>query len=270
MANQISLSSESSSGENDDTNYSAKLLDLEALNCPICRDPLTTSIYQCDSGHIACSICCEELGNICPYCDFPIGQIHCSAMERVLQSVLVPCPNAKLGCTKSFSYGTELTHKRECIFSRCYCPAENCDYSGSYKDLYSHFGIHKGRGRYNYLFLFDQPAEIYFELSEYTSVVMKENKNGLLFVVHCFREPHGIYVTVNFIAPSAVEVGDFSCHISSLVKNYYMVFVLPKIKGIRKMSFETPKEDFMLVPSYFLRGSQALKLKMLVKKLNQG
>ncbi|XP_024014475.1 E3 ubiquitin-protein ligase SINA-like 7 [Eutrema salsugineum] len=207
MAEQINLSSRSSSDENDETNCSAMLLDLEALNCPICFDALTSSIFQCDNGHIACSTCCDKLMNKCPSCDSPVGQIRCRAMERVISAIIVPCPNAKLGCTKSFSYGTELTHEKECAFSRCYCPAENCDYTGSYKDIYSHFDVHKGEARYNYQFLFDEYSIINFELTEFTSVVLKGHEAGILFVVQCFSEPHGVCVTVSCIAPSVLEVG---------------------------------------------------------------
>ncbi|KAL1207001.1 E3 ubiquitin-protein ligase SINA-like 8 [Cardamine amara subsp. amara] len=81
---------------------------------------------------------------------------------------------------------------------------------------------------------------------------MKEYIDGLLFVVQCFIESYGVYVTVRCIAPSALEVGEFSCHISTCVEKYNMTFESPKVKRIRKLSFQTPKEDFMLVPSYLL------------------
>ncbi|CAA7055662.1 unnamed protein product [Microthlaspi erraticum] len=85
----------------------------------------------------------------------------------------------------------------------------------------------------------------------------------------CFREPHGISVIVSCVAPSALEVGEFSCHISAVEENYNMTFELPKVKRVRELSLETPEDDFMLVPSYFLRGRQALKVRVCIRKLNQ-
>lgn len=46
LGNQSSLPCESSNDENDVDNCSAKLVDLKALDCPICTDALTTPILQ--------------------------------------------------------------------------------------------------------------------------------------------------------------------------------------------------------------------------------
>ncbi|KAL1226047.1 E3 ubiquitin-protein ligase SINA-like 7 [Cardamine amara subsp. amara] len=273
LENQSSLSI----GENNYNNCSAKFLDLEALDCPICTDPLTTTILQCENGHIACSTCCNKLRNKCPSCALPIGHIRCRAMERVLEAVIVQCPNAKFGCTQKFSYGKKLTHEKECTFSLCSCPARNCNYAGYFKDLFTHFFIiHYGETGYNYQFIFGKSLEVCFELTDYTSIVMKEYIDSLLFVVQCFIESYGVYVTVSCIAPSALEVGEFSCHISTVVEKYNMTFESCKVKRIRKLNLQTPKEDFMLVPSYLLfehqSGNlkrQALKLRICINKLNQ-
>lgn len=227
--------------------------------------------FQCDNGHISCSTCCNKLRNKCPSCALPIGHIRCRAMERVIKAVIVPCPNVKFGCTQKFSYGEELTHEKECTFSLCSCPARYCNYTGFYKDLYSHFKTHEGVTEYSCPFTFGDKytAEVYLALGKYTSFVMKEYNDGLLFVVQYFIEPHGVFVTVSCIAPSALEVGEFSCHISTVVEKYKMTFDLPKVKRIRKLIFQTPEEDFMLVPTYFLHGRKALKLRLCISKLNQ-
>ncbi|CAA7055659.1 unnamed protein product [Microthlaspi erraticum] len=276
--------------ENDDTNSSAMLLDLEALNCPICYDALTSSIFQCDNGHLACSTCCSKLKNKCPSCTLPVGHSRCRAMERVIQSVIVPCPK---GCTKSFSYGKELAHEKEChiyssvlqrtsdsavtinvsrekerAISLCSCPAEKCDYSGSYYNLYDHFKTHTSERGCGYRLTAGGFPEV-VELTEDTSVVMNESRDGLLFVVQCFSEPHGVYVTMNCIAPCVPEVCEFSCRISTVMEEYNMPFDLPKVKRVRKLSLETPRDDFMLVPRYCLRGRQAFKLRICVRKLTQ-
>ncbi|KAL1206998.1 E3 ubiquitin-protein ligase SINA-like 7 [Cardamine amara subsp. amara] len=101
--------------------------------------PVIEPIEMCDNGHVACSCCCPKLSNKCPACASSIGQIRCRAMESVLESIFVPCRNEKLGCTQNVSYVKESTHAKECYFSPCSCPVQDCDYTGSYKDLYSHY-----------------------------------------------------------------------------------------------------------------------------------
>ncbi|CAA7055657.1 unnamed protein product [Microthlaspi erraticum] len=179
----ISSPSRSSNGENDAANSSEMLLDLEALSCPICCDALTSTIFQCENGHLACRTCCNKLRNKFPYCDLPVGRIRCRAMERVIKAVIVPCPNAKLGCTKSFSYGKEIIHGKECVFYLCSCPAKNCSYSGSYKKLYNHFQTHENERGCSYRFIAGESREVYFELTEYNSVFMSEYEAGLLSIV---------------------------------------------------------------------------------------
>ncbi|CAD5333337.1 unnamed protein product [Arabidopsis thaliana] len=118
------------------------MLDFDVLDCPICCEPFTIPIFQCDNGHLACSSCCPKLSNKCPACTLPVGHSRCRAMESVLASVFVSCRNAKFGCTKKVCYGKESAHEKECIFSQCSCPELDCNYTGSYKDLYEHYGTH--------------------------------------------------------------------------------------------------------------------------------
>ncbi|CAL9223892.1 unnamed protein product [Arabidopsis halleri] len=84
----------------DDRKCSGRL-DLYILDCPVCCEPLTIPVFQCDNGHLACSSCCPKLSNKCPACSLPIGNNRCVAMERVLES--------------------------ECTFSQSICPALDCD-----------------------------------------------------------------------------------------------------------------------------------------------
>ncbi|EFH44914.1 hypothetical protein ARALYDRAFT_916206 [Arabidopsis lyrata subsp. lyrata] len=62
------------------------LLDLDVLDCPICYEPLTIPLFQCDNGHVACRFCWPKLGKKCPACVLPIGNKRCIAMESVLKS----------------------------------------------------------------------------------------------------------------------------------------------------------------------------------------
>ncbi|KAJ0239928.1 hypothetical protein HA466_0226410 [Hirschfeldia incana] len=72
------------------------MLDLGLLDCPICVEPLSIPIFQCDNGHLACSSCCPKLKNKCPSCALPVGHSRCRAMETVLKSVSPPMPKRQI------------------------------------------------------------------------------------------------------------------------------------------------------------------------------
>lgn len=48
-------------------------------------------------------------------CASPIGHIRCRAMETVIESVFLPCINAKLGCAKKVPFLNESTHKKDAV-----------------------------------------------------------------------------------------------------------------------------------------------------------
>ncbi|KAL0866647.1 hypothetical protein Bca101_045765 [Brassica carinata] len=150
-----------------DGNIRTAMVDFDVLDCPVCFEPLTIPIFQCDNGHLACSSCCSKLRDICPTCGSPIGHIRCRGMETVIESVFLPCINAKLGCAKRIPFLKQSTHKKECCFSFCSCPVQDCNYTGTYTDLYDHYAIST-----------------------------HQDSMGRGFELQCFREPYGVYVTL--------------------------------------------------------------------------
>ncbi|EFH46840.1 hypothetical protein ARALYDRAFT_915958 [Arabidopsis lyrata subsp. lyrata] len=223
------------------------MLDFDVLDCPVCFEPLTIPIFQCDNGHLACSSCCPKLSNKCPTCTLHVGNKRCRAMESVLESIFIPCPNANFGCTKSISYGKESTHEKECIFSQCYCPALNCNYTSSYKDLYTHYRTtHMEVDQLN-KYICDIPFSVRMNIgSDKNIIIRKEYTKRLLFAVQCFREPCGVYVTVSCIAPSAPEVGQFSYHLSYTVDGHTITYESPEVKRILKVSSQRPQESTLV------------------------
>ncbi|CAH8384189.1 unnamed protein product [Eruca vesicaria subsp. sativa] len=252
-----------SSGGDGAKKRSLMLFDSDLLDCPICYEPLSIPIFQCDNGHLACSSCCPKLSNNCPACASPIGDKRCRAMENVLESTFVPCPNAELGCTKNVSYGKESTHKRECNFSPCSCPTPGCNFTGTYKDLFVHFTSTHRRScsldRFTCGLSFSGQIKINNKIS-----IIKEYTKSLLFTVHCFREPYGVNVTISCIAPAAPEVGEFSYHLSYTVDGHSMTYESQEVKRVLQVSCQTGQENFMLIPHCLLRGD-LLKMKVCIK-----
>ncbi|CAH2065704.1 unnamed protein product [Thlaspi arvense] len=223
---------------------SGTLLDLDLLDCPVCCNALTIPIFQCDNGHIACSFCCTKLRNKCPACALPIGNYRCRIMERVVEATVIPCLNAKRGCTEKFSYGKELDHEKECGFALCSCPAQNCNYSGVYKDLYSHYDANH-RGSSNRFWCGHSQCACVSVSGGI--LVLQEYRDGPLVVVQSFKEPQGVYVTANCIAPSAPGVGKFSYKLSYSRGCKTMKFEPGEMNRIQKVSFHTPEKDFIIV-----------------------
>ncbi|XP_010415205.1 PREDICTED: E3 ubiquitin-protein ligase SINA-like 2 [Camelina sativa] len=253
-------------GGGDEVTRSGTMFELDLLDCPICCHALTIPIFQCDNGHIACSSCCTKVRNKCPSCTLPIGNFRSRIMERVVEAVIVPCPNAKLGCTEKFSYGKELAHEKKCRFALCYCPEPGCDFSGVYKDLYSHYyANHDDEDSWN-KFVCGRSSGAWLHISD-KILVLQESADGPLVVVQCFKEPQGFYVTVNCIAPSAPGVGEFSYHLSYKSGGKTMTFELEEMERIQKVSYRTPEKDFMLVPYYFQEQGIRLKMNICIRRL---
>ncbi|XP_044505391.1 E3 ubiquitin-protein ligase SINA-like 10 isoform X2 [Mangifera indica] len=118
---------------------SVTLTDPELLDCPVCFLPLTAPVFQCQQGHIACAYCCSDLKYKCPSCNFNIGYIRNTAIENILKSTKVACPNARYGCNETMSYPELYEHEEICNRARFVCPFSDCDFIGPYGHFHLHF-----------------------------------------------------------------------------------------------------------------------------------
>ncbi|EOA17194.1 hypothetical protein CARUB_v10005465mg [Capsella rubella] len=244
-------------------------IDLDVLNCPICYEPLAIPVFQCDMGHVACHVCWPKLKRKCPICALPIGNKRCKAMESVLRSFNVPCPNAHLGCTKSVPYGGDSDHeKKYCRFAICSCPeiVNECSYTGSLDDLLGHYITHH-QLKEGCLFIFGMPRTVRMPINDKVFVITILRRI-LMFAVQCFREPSGVYVAVNCIAPLAPEVGKFSYRISySSNGRICCSHKSLEMKRVLRVSSQTPQDDdCMFVPNRLLRG-EVLEMELCISEV---
>ncbi|KAE8654947.1 ATP-dependent Clp protease proteolytic subunit 3 [Hibiscus syriacus] len=185
--------------------------------------------------------------NRCPSCSTPIGYSRCREIEKVLESVKVSCQNTKYGCKEAFSYSLKQKHEKACPFVPCSCPLPKCYFEGSSEDLSAHFGnVHKYSAT---CFLYDRLTTITFGVSE-KSLILREETDGSLFILHNKVETLGNVITLSRIGP-ITERGFF-----------YELIVKSHADGstLRLQSFtkSTPKRvdnpqslGFLLVPSQF-------------------
>ncbi|KAJ8424295.1 hypothetical protein Cgig2_003277 [Carnegiea gigantea] len=230
------------------------LSDPDVLDCSICFNPLTVPVFQCDSGHIACSSCCAKLGNKCPSCCGKIGHNRCRAIEKVIESVRVSCCYLRYGCKEMVIYCKKQEHEEICSYAPCSCPFLDCNFRGSPRMLSQHVG--KEHADFVVRFRYDSSFPVSVGLDE-KCVVLQEERYGILFVLS-----HGNTVTVRCIDPS-LSKGRFAYDVvlhegdSSIKFQSFTHSVTGQVRA-------HPSVDYFLIPGYFYDTNGRLKLEVCI------
>ncbi|XP_024156455.1 E3 ubiquitin-protein ligase SINAT2 isoform X2 [Rosa chinensis] len=98
----------------------------DLLECPVCMNLMCPPIHQCPNGHTLCSSCKTRVQNCCPTCRNELGNIRCLALEKVAESLDLPCRYQIYGCPDIFPYYSKLKHEKVCK-----CRPYNCPYAGA-------------------------------------------------------------------------------------------------------------------------------------------
>ncbi|EOA33971.1 hypothetical protein CARUB_v10021466mg [Capsella rubella] len=98
------------------------------------------------------------------------------------------------------------------------------------------------------------------------SLFSLEDEYGTLVVLQCFKEEHGLYVTVNCIAPSAPGVREFYFDLICRKGCETFRYESEGMTRTQKVSFEVPVEDYILIPSYALDESSILKMEIRIRE----
>ncbi|KAH9609218.1 hypothetical protein KSS87_000478 [Heliosperma pusillum] len=162
----------------------------ELLECPVCTNSMYPPIHQCRNGHTLCSTCKTRVQNRCPTCRQELGDIRCLALEKVAESLELPCKYYNLGCPEIFPYYSKLKHEAVCNFRPYNCPyaGSECSVVGDIPFLVAHLrddhkvDMHAGC-TFNHRYVKSNPREV-------------ENATWMLTVFHCF----GQYFCLHFEA----------------------------------------------------------------------
>ncbi|KAF9671099.1 hypothetical protein SADUNF_Sadunf12G0012200 [Salix dunnii] len=162
----------------------------ELLECPVCTNSMYPPIHQCHNGHTLCSTCKTRVQNRCPTCRQELGDIRCLALEKVAESLELPCKYYNLGCPEIFPYYSKLKHEAICNFRPYNCPyaGSECSVVGDIPFLVAHLrddhkvDMHTGC-TFNHRYVKSNPREV-------------ENATWMLTVFHCF----GQYFCLHFEA----------------------------------------------------------------------
>jgi E3 ubiquitin-protein ligase SIAH1 len=210
---------------------------------------------QCDNGHIVCSICCSKLGNKCPKCSLCISSKHCKAIDNLLLSIEISCPNSKYGCREKISYIGNRNHAEKCIYEPCYCPLSGCDFVASSEVLSNHFRNKHG----------DSQIEFYYGRSFVVSlksndetIVFQEKNDGKLFILNNSTMSLGNMVNICCIWPNSF---DYECDYKILARSRKCRLKLHSIAtNVQRFTLGTHSSEFLMIPIDSLKTSQATNL----------
>ncbi|XP_050379029.1 E3 ubiquitin-protein ligase SINAT5-like [Argentina anserina] len=152
----------------------------ELLKCPVCTKSMYPPINQCLNGHTLCSICKLKVKNCCPTCREELGDIRCLALEKVAESLELPCKYSSFGCLEIFPYYRKVKHEARCDFRPYSCPhpGPECSAVGDIAFLLDHLRVdhkvdmHNGCS-FDHLYVNSTPRET-------------ENAAKMLMVFSCY------------------------------------------------------------------------------------
>lgn len=124
-------------------------------------------LLQCPNGHTICSNCKHRVENHCPTCRQELGNIRCLALEKVAESLQLPCKYQSLGCAEIHPYQNKLKHEELCRFRPYSCPyaGSECLIAGDVPMLVSHLindhkvDLHEGC-TFNHRYVKSNPYEV--------------------------------------------------------------------------------------------------------------
>ncbi|CAI9758426.1 unnamed protein product [Fraxinus pennsylvanica] len=250
---------ESSDKEKTDGQLSVILSDPDVLDCPICLEPLTLPIFQCENGHIACAPCCTKMFNRCGNCSLPIGYNRCRAIEKIVESVKISCQNADYGCKQTIRYSYKLDHEKACTYMPCSCPHVACNYVGSSKGLYTHFELN--HSNCSLRFHFSLIVSISLDKNQ-KQLFLQEKTEGTLFILNRSIDRLGSLFNVVSVGPSSTKRryfytltskdGESSIKLESVADN------------MPKWIAQPPVKKYLLIPNDFIGSSGELKLEVII------
>ena len=124
-------------------------------------------LLQCPNGHTLCSNCKIRVHNCCPTCRYELGNIRCLALEKVAESLELPCTYQSYGCQDIFPYYSKLKHEQHCRFRPYSCPyaGSECPVTGDIPSLVAHLkddhkvDMHDGC-TFNHRYVKSNPQEV--------------------------------------------------------------------------------------------------------------
>lgn len=161
-------------------------------------------------GHLICSSCRGKLQKPkkCHHCSRESDSNRCHGVEKIIESIQVPCSNTKYGCSVKTSYYERAGHETKCRYMPCLCPDTGCNFSASAGLLQEHFTTEhhwpSTKCRYGWCF--------YVDVNEGVHVISSEDEQ--LFLLNIASEPFGCVISVFCVQPAYDAEPKFRCAVS--------------------------------------------------------
>ncbi|KAJ6961262.1 E3 ubiquitin-protein ligase SINAT2-like [Populus alba x Populus x berolinensis] len=170
----------------------------DLLDCPVCFTMMYPPIFQCPNGHTLCSQCRARVKNSCPICRGELGNIRCLALEKISESIELPCTYQSAGCCDIFPYYSKPKHEENCKYRPYNCPyaGAECSVTGDISLLIKHLkndhkvDMHDGC-TFNHRYVKSDAGEI-------------DNATWMLTVFNCFGRQFCLHFETFFIGMSPV------------------------------------------------------------------
>ncbi|XP_050229439.1 E3 ubiquitin-protein ligase SINA-like 10 [Mercurialis annua] len=236
------------------------LIDPSVLDCPICYEPLSIPVFQCENGHLACSSCCNKIAHKCSVCTMPIGYNRCRAIEKVLESVKLPCQNLKYGCKELVLYSKIFDHDKVCNNVPCPCPLPSCKFVGSYRQLYQHFSRkHRNSAA---RFQFNATFSVSFTPND-KFLVLQEEEDNILFILKNTAEVLGNVITICRIGPPSLEQGCYY-QLEARIEGSNIRFQ-SFTESIQKVDHDEHSDPYLIIPGSFIGVSRKISLDVCIR-----
>ncbi|XP_058748079.1 E3 ubiquitin-protein ligase SINA-like 10 [Vicia villosa] len=244
----------------EDNSISVIISNPKVLDCYNCLLPLTIPVFQCDNGHTVCSTCCLQLRNKCIInCSLCIRSKRCKAIENILQSMEMSCPNQIYGCTETISYCGKRKHEEECTYAPCYCPLSGCNFVASAYLLSDHFRRKHGDSQIK--FSYGHSFIVSLKSNDETTI-LQEKYSGKLFILNNSTTLLGNSVSISCIGPNSFEA-EYVYDILARFKNCSLK-LHSLLKTVRSVTLASQSSDFLVIPSCYFGSSKFVKLEICI------
>lgn len=250
---------DSSEDVNEKNSVSVMISDPNSFDCCICFQPLSIPVFQCVNGHIVCSTCCDKHRNKCPKCSKRIRLKRCKAIENLLQSFEMSCPNEKQGCKETMRYNEKKKHEEECMYVPCYCPLSGCDFVASSEVLSNHFS-HKHKD-FRSTFSYGHSFIVSLKFND-EAIVLQEECVGKLFILNNSIVSLGNAVSISCIGPNYSEP---RYHYDILARSQICSLKLQSFpKNVQRVSLADLSSKFLVIPFGHFGSSELLELEICI------
>lgn len=86
------------------------------FECPICKEYLSSPVFNCNAGHTICKKCKDQL-MICPFCQAIIAQSRNFILEDILEIMQILCSNEPKGCKFIGKVDELKLHELICLYN---------------------------------------------------------------------------------------------------------------------------------------------------------